>query len=208
MARRFRALTLEHLDQLPAGCSGCVFWESSEMSERRCGARCDAEAQAAWYRRVTAEWGDCGRVAVEDDVILGFVKYAPSGYFPQAQTFLAAPLDPNVPLISCLHLAPEARNLGLGTVLLRAALKDLTQRGEKKVESFALAQRPETFQEAPMPGIEFLLRNGFTVARPDLLYPLLQLELRSLVTWAENLEAVLESLKLPVRAPERVPTPW
>jgi ribosomal protein S18 acetylase RimI-like enzyme len=208
MSRKLRALTIEHLDRLPAGCGGCLFWESSEFLERRCGAACGREALSAWYERVTGEWGDCGRVAVEDDVLLGFVKYAPSGYFPQAQTFLAAPHDPEVPLIACLHVAPEARNLGLGTLLLRAALRDLTQRGERKVEAFALARRPDSFEEAPMPGIEFLLRNGFTVARPDPLYPLLQLELRSLVTWTENLESMLEALKLPLRVPERVPTPW
>jgi len=208
MNRRFRALTLDDLDRLPAGCEGCVFWQSTVLAERRCGSVCDSEAQAEWYRRVSQEWGDCGRVAVEDDEILGFVKYAPSGYFPQARTFAAAPTDPQVPLIACLHIAPEARNLGLGTLLLRATLRDLTQRGERKVEAFAIARRPESFEEAPMPGIEFLLRNGFTVSRPDPLYPLLQLELRTLVTWAENLEAVLDSLKLPVRVPERVPTPW
>jgi len=185
-----------------------VFWESGPVAERRCGAVCDSELQAEWYHSVSQEWGDCGRVAYEDDEVLGFVKYAPSGYFPQARTFFSAPSDPDVPLIACLHISPEARHHGLGTVLLRAALRDLTTRGERKVEVFALAKRPETFDEAPMLGIDFLLRNGFTVSKPDPNYPLLQLELRSLAVWTENLEAVLESLKLPLRIPERTPAPW
>lgn len=185
-----------------------MFWESKLEHERRCGSHCDAELQAEWFHRVVQEWGDCGRVAFDDDRVLGFVKYAPSGYFPQARTFLSAPRDPEVPLITCLHISPESRHHGLGSVLLRAALKDLVTRGERKVESFALAKRPATLDDAPMLGIEFLLRNGFTVSRPDPVYPLLQLELRSLAVWTENLEAVLESLKLPLRIPERAPAPW
>ncbi|HSK47653.1 MAG TPA: GNAT family N-acetyltransferase [Coriobacteriia bacterium] len=208
MSRKLRPLTLADFTRLPIGCPGCVFWESPETAERRCGSLCDSERQTEWYHRVIEEWGECGRVAHEDGDVLGFVKYAPSGYFPQARTFFSAPTDPNVPLISCIHISPDARHHGLGTVLLRAALRDLTQRGERKVEAFALAHRPETFQDAPMLGMDFLLRNGFTVSRPDPHYPLLQLELKSLAVWTENLEAVLESLKLPLRIPERTPAPW
>ena len=57
----------------------------------------------------------------------------------------------------------------------------------------------------PVVGVEFLLRNGFTVARPHPLVPLLRVDLKSLVSWTENLEAVLDSLRLPVRAPRREP---
>lgn len=208
MSRRLRPLALKDLSALPISCEHCVFWESGDKLERKCGSRCHAEVQAEWYHRVMQEWGDCGRVAYEDDIPLGFIKYAPNGYFPQAQTFAAAPQDPTVPLIACLHISEQARHHGLGTLLLRACLRDLVMRGERKVEVFAAARRPATLGESPMVGIEFLLRNGFTVSRPDPEYPLLQLELRSLAVITENLEAVLESLRLPLRLPERAPTPW
>ena len=145
MTRKLRPLQIDDLDRLPIGCAGCAFWESSGERERRCGATIDPELQRAWFRRVTDEWGECGRVAYEDDEVLGFIKYAPSGYFPQAATFSPAPDDPIVPLISCLHIAPDARHRGLGRVLLRAALRDLMQRGERRVEAFAFAlSRPPT----------------------------------------------------------------
>lgn len=207
MTAKLRPLSVSDYDRLPAGCASCTFWETVTEVERRCGSVCDADAKAAWHHRVVQEWGDCGRVAYEDDDILGFVEYAPSGYFPQARTFASAPSDPNVPLITCLHVSEEVRRKGLGTVLLRAALRDLTQRGERKVECFALARRPDDFAESPMPGMEFLLRNGFTVVHPDPLYPLLALEMRSLALWTESLEGVLASLKLPVRVPNGVPAP-
>jgi len=208
MTRKLRTLTPSDLEKLPSSCSGCAFWESAGERERRCGAVCDAELQRAWYRRVTDEWGECGRVAFEDDEVLGFVKYAPSGYFPQAATFSAAPEDLTVPLIACLHIAPDARHHGLGSVMLRAALRDLVARGERRVEAFATAQRPAVLDDSPMLGMDFLLRNGFTVSRPDPHYPLLRLDLRSLVMWSENLESVLESLRFPRRSPNRAPATW
>lgn len=208
MSRKLRPLTLNDLDRLPTGCSGCTFWESAGERERRCGTACDIELQRAWYRRVTDEWGDCGRVAFEDEEVLGFVKYAPSGYLPQAATFSAAPRDLSVPLISCLHISSDARHRGLGTVLLRSALRDLAQRGERRVEAFGFSVQAARLEDMPMLGLPFLLRNGFVVERPDPLYPLLKLDLKSLVMWQDNLEAVLESLRFPLRVPNRAPASW
>ncbi len=208
MARRLRALSLGDLERLPGTCCGCAFWESAGERPRVCGAVHDLELQQAWYRRVSDEWGECGRVAYEDDDILGFVKYAPAGYLPQAATFASAPRDPSVPLLACLHIVPDARHHGLGSVMLRAALKDLVARGERKVEAFAAAQKPEAIDESPVLSMEFLLRHGFQVAHPDPRFPLMRLDLKSLVMWSENLESVLESLRFPMRAPHRAPVSW
>jgi GNAT superfamily N-acetyltransferase len=208
MARRLRALTFSAADQLPSSCAACTFWESAGERERRCGTVCDAELQAAWYRRVTDEWGECGRIAYDDAEVLGFIKYAPSGFFPQASTFSAAPEDPRVPLITCLHISPDARHRGLGTVLLRAALKDLVQRGERRVEAFGCSDHGEHRDDMPMLSLPFLLRNGFTVVGPDPHYPLLRLDLKSLAVWQDNLETVLESLRFPLRVPNGAPASW
>lgn len=208
MSRKLRPLGLSDLDRLPTGCSGCTFWESAAPLERRCGERCDLDASREWLMRVTDEWGECGRVVYEDDELLGFIKYAPSGYFPQAATFAAAPEDPTVPLIACLHVSPDARHLGLGSFLLRACLRDLALRGERKVEAFGSACNTVPVADSPMVGMEFLLRNGFTVSRPDPLYPLLKLDVRSLAVITDNLESVLESLRLPLRVPKRAPASW
>jgi len=208
MSRKLRPLHAQDLDRLPPGCSECAFWESAGERERRCGAVCDLETQRAWYRRVTDEWGSCGRVAFEDDEVLGFVKYAPSGYFPQAATFSAAPKDPSVPMLACLHIEPDALHRGLGTLLLRACMSDLVQRGERRLEAFAYTDGHAEMRDMPMLGMPFLLRNGFTVAHPDLRYPLLRLELKSLVAWQGNLESMLDSLRFPLRVPNRAPASW
>ena len=205
MTRRLRSLQIDDFERLPAGCGGCAFWESAGEHERKCGSICDPDLQRAWYRRVADEWGSGGRVAYEDDEVLGFVKYAPSGYFPQAATFMARPDDLSVPLISCLHIAPNARHRGLGTLLLRAALRDLVQRGERRVEAFADTRTTSSIDDMPMLGMPFLLRNGFTVSRPDPVYPLMRLDLRTLAVLREDLEAMLESLRFPLRVPSRAP---
>ena len=197
----------EDLDRLPTLCGGCVFWETAEMHERRCGSACDPEVLRCWYERVTDEWGECGRVALDDDgEVMGFIKYAPSGYFPQAATFPSRPTSGDTALITCLHIRDDAREQGLGRVLVQAALKDLKSRGERSVQSFACA-RPLDLGVMPMMGIKYLLNQGFTVVRPDPSFPLLQLDLRSLAMLAENLEAMLESLRAPLRSPARVPDP-
>jgi GNAT superfamily N-acetyltransferase len=207
MARRLRALMIDDLGTLPAVCGGCAFWESGEAHERRCGSVCDPEALREWYERVHGEWGECGRVALdEDDAVIGFIKYAPSRYFPQAGTFPSHPLSGDTVLITCLHIRDDAREQQLGRLLVQAALRDLKSRGERTVQSFGCAP-PADLAVMPMIGMKYLLNQGFTVVRPDPAFPLLQLDLRSLAMFAENLEAMLESLRIPLRSPARIPGP-
>ncbi len=206
MARRFKPLDAVRVRELPAGCAGCVFWETATRLPKRCGTCCDPEMLEGWIDYVRAQWGDCGRIAYEGDDVLGFVKYAPPAYFPQARQFPAGVPDDDAVLITCLHVDPDARHFGLGKVLLHAALRDLVGRGERVVEAYA-ANDPGDVKELPMVGAGFLLQQGFTVARPHAEFPLMRLELKSLAAWTENLEAVLESLRLPLGIGKHVPAP-
>lgn len=206
MSRRLRPLSLEHLDNLPCECSDCVFWESADRLEPLCGAACDRELQRDWYGAVTSEWGECGRVAVEDSEILGFIKYAPPEYMPQARHFPGDGPRADCVLLTCMHIRDDARRHGLGTLMLRAALRDLTTRHVRHVQAYACAGSLDMSTQ-PVMGVEFLLRNGFRVANPHPHYPLLELDLRSLVTWTENIEAALQALRIPIAGPSRVPSP-
>jgi GNAT superfamily N-acetyltransferase len=206
MTRRLRPLTPEIAELVPDMCVGCVFWESEMRLEARCGAASDIAMLKRWISQVSSEWGECGRVALEDGEVLGFVKYAPPGYFPQARSLPAGPPTGDAPLIACLHIVGDARQLGLGKVLLQAALRDLTLRGERAVESYGVAGQLD-YSASPLIGVEFLLRMGFQVQRPHPDMPLMRLDLRSLATLREDLENVLESLRLPLRSPSPVATP-
>ncbi len=202
--RKIIGLSVADRDRLPAPCAGCLYWESADALPFECGARCDEARANENVRIIAAEWGECGRVALEDGEVLGFIKYAPPAYAPQSRHLPVGPPDVGVPLITCMHIDLEARRKGVGGLLLRAAMRDLAQRGEKTVQAYATTARGD-MSHVPVVGVEFLLRNGFTVARPHPLVPLLRVDLKSLVSWTENLEAVLDSLRLPVRAPRREP---
>jgi GNAT superfamily N-acetyltransferase len=204
MARKFIGLSVADREALPSRCVGCVFWESAERLPLECGSRCSDEQATEWVRMVAAEWGECGKVVTQDGEYLGFIKYAPPRFVPQARNMPAGMPLPDAPLITCLHIEADARRHGLGGVLLREALRDLASRNEKTVQAYALARRVD-LDLAPMVGVEFLLRSGFVVERPHPEVPLLRLDLKSLVSWADNVESVLDSLRLPVRVPKRAP---
>jgi uncharacterized protein Usg len=93
-------------------------------------------------------------------------------------------------------------------VLLRAALKDLQSRGERRVEAYAFTTAGVSIEDAPMLTMPFLLRNGFTVTQPHPQFPLMRLDLKALVAWQDNLETVLESLRFPLRVPKQAPASW
>lgn len=206
MARRLKPLLSDHLERLPCECQGCVFWESVERLDVTCGSKCDPAMLARWHQEVTTEWGECGRVAIEDDEILGFIKYAPIEYVPQANNLPAAPTGDVGVLLTCIHIRDDARRHGLGRLLLFAALKDAAHRGERYVWAYGYSQR-EDMSEVPMMGVEFLLRHGFIVETPHPLYPLLKMDVRALVSWTENLEAMLQALRIPLGRPRTVPSP-
>lgn len=203
-SRKLVGLSLVPNANLPTCCAGCLYWEHDQRLPKRCGAFRDVDAADRWARRVAAEWGECGRVAVADGETLGFIKYAPPGYLGQAAYMPAGPPDAETVMIACLHVDSSARGRGLGGVLLRAALRDLSQRGERAVQVYADAAEDRA-EGSPMIGMAFCLRNGFVVERPHPEFPLMRLDLKSLVSWTENLEAVLESLRLPIRVPGQAP---
>lgn len=206
MVRGLRPLGPAELGELPCACSGCVFWETAHRLQPRCGAECDLEKFRDWYERVSSEWGECGRMIVEDDEVLGFIKYAPAVYLPQAGFFPTGAPDDAAVLIACLHIRDDVRSRGLGQVLLHAALRDLMVRGEKTVYCIAAEERGDVTYR-PVVGVEFLLRNGFTVHRAHPQYPMLKLDLRTLARVTEPLEAMVQALRLPLRAPKGAPSP-
>lgn len=202
--RKIIGLSTLDRDRLPTPCDGCLYWESAERMPFECGAKCDATEATERIRMIADGWGECGRAFVEDGEVLGFIKYAPPVYMPQARHMPVGPPDGDAPLITCMHIDPDTRRTGVGGLLLRAAMRDLAQRGERTVQAYATTRRSD-MSRVPVVGVEFLVRNGFTVARPHPEVPLLRVDLKALVSWAENLETVLESLRLPVRVPRREP---
>jgi GNAT superfamily N-acetyltransferase len=203
MARRLRPLTHARAAELAVECAECRFWEEGLPTLHKCASVAAHDAQEAWYRIVREEWGDPGRICFQDREALGLIKYAPTRYFRRAQGTLGpGRASDDAVLLACLHVREEARNLGLGTVLLQAAFSDLTSRGERFVEAYG-SVAPAT-EDSPFITANFLLRQGFQVVKPHSDLPLLRLELEALEAWTESFESALESLQLAL-TPQRAP---
>ncbi|MGH3934786.1 MAG: GNAT family N-acetyltransferase [Pseudonocardiaceae bacterium] len=193
MSRRVVGVTLDNLDLLPKKCRRCVFWELAphirEQAEEF--GQTDLEKEA-WVSNVLLEWGSCGRIALSGDVPAGYALYAPPGAVPRAGAFPTSPVSADAVLLTALKVLPEFSGGGLGRMLVQAVAKDLIRRGVKAVEAFGDA-RPNEDSSCVIPA-EFLAQVGFKTVHAHPRWPRLRLELRTALTWKEDVEAALERL--------------
>jgi GNAT superfamily N-acetyltransferase len=209
MARRLARLTLDNLDDLPDACRSCTFWELDPVRRQRAEDAGESAAEKeAWVSRALLEWGSCGQVAYLDGEPVGYVLYAPPVFLPGADAFPTSPVSEDAVLLATAMIAPEHAGGGLGRVLMQTVVKDLLKRGD----ILAL----EAFGDSQASGVshvggcvlptDYLLGVGFKTHRPHPRYPRMRLELRSAVTWREEVESALERLLGAVR-PSRQPAP-
>ncbi|HVK26627.1 MAG TPA: GNAT family N-acetyltransferase [Actinokineospora sp.] len=193
MSRRVVGVTLDNLEHLPKHCRGCVYWELAPHLKEQAEEFGTTELEKeAWVSNVLLDWGSCGRVVYSDKLPVGFVLYAPPNAVPRASAFPTSPVSADAVVLTGFHIVPEFRSGGLGRMLVQAVAKDLTRRGVKAIEAFGAA-RPDEEMSCVVPA-EFLTAVGFKTVRPHPRWPRLRLELRSAITWKEDVEAALEQL--------------
>ncbi len=192
MSRRLVSVTLDNLDDLPRNCRKCVFWELDPVQRERADEAGDtALEKEAWVSNVLLEWGSCGKIAYVDGVPAGYVLYAPPAYVPRSVAFPSSPVSPDAVLLMTALIRSEFAGGGLGRMLVQGVAKDLRLRGIRAVEAFGdLAWQPSA---CVLPA-EYLLAVGFKTVRPHHRFPRLRLELKSAVSWREDVEYALERL--------------
>jgi hypothetical protein len=192
MSRRAVNITLDNLDDLPGRCRKCVFWELDPVShDRAIEAGDTAFEKESWVSATLLEWGSCGKVVYVDSVPAGYVMYAPPMYVPRSVAFPTSPVSADAVLLMTGHVVPEFAGGGLARMLLQGVAKDLVRRGVKAIEAFG-----DLNHEAPacvLPA-EYLTAVGFKTVRPHHRFPRLRLELKSAVSWREDVEVALERL--------------
>lgn len=205
MSRKIVRLTLDHLDTLPLPCRACLFWELDPVRRQRVEDPC-AEKDA-WVSQVLREWGSCGRVAMVDDVAVGYLIYAPAAFVPGAAAFPTAPVSADAVLLTTAYVEPEAAGGGLGRMLVQGMARDLIERGGiRAVEAFGDTRGGG---RCVVP-VEFLGSVGFKTHRAHSTTPRMRMELRSALTWKDEVEVALERLLgavRPLRKPAKVPGP-
>ncbi len=158
------------------------------------------------------EWGSCGRVAYVDDDPAGYVLYAPPSYLPGADAFPTAPVSEDAVLLATAMVYPEYAGVGAGPGADAdrregpgQARRDPGARGVRRHPRPAAAPSGSrsTYGDHVLPA-DYLLRVGFKTHRPHPRYPRMRLELKSAVTWRDEVESALERLLGAVR-PARHP---
>ena len=192
MSRRIVNVTLDNLGDISLRCRGCVFWELDLVARRRAAEAGDlALEKEAWVSSVLLGWGSCGKIAYSDGVAAGHLLFAPPAYVPRSLAFPTSPVSPDAVLLMTAQVRPEFTGSGLGRMLVQAAARELTRRGVRALEAFGDLQ--------PEPGAcvlpaAHLLAVGFKTVRPHPRWPRLRLELKSTVSWREDVEVALERL--------------
>ncbi|TNC27267.1 GNAT family N-acetyltransferase [Amycolatopsis alkalitolerans] len=199
MSRRVVGVTLDNLDLLPKQCRRCVYWEVAPHLRAQAEEYGSTEVEKeAWVSSVLLEWGSCGRLIFSDSLPVGFVLYAPPSAVPRASAFPTSPPSADAVLLTGFHVLPEFRGGGLGRTLVQAVAKDLTRRGVRAIEAFGDAKPDEPVTDATAHACvipaDFLTAVGFKTVRPHPKWPRLRLELRSAISWKEDVEAALERL--------------
>lgn len=192
MGRRLTPLTLDNLPDLPKRCRSCVFWELDPVSGEAASKAGKPELEKeAWISAVLLEWGSCGRVAYVDDVPAGFVLYAPPAYVPRSTAFPTSPVSPDAVQLMTSRILPGYQGQGLGRVLVQTVAKDLVRRGFKAIEAFGDARWEEPSCVLPA---DHLTAVGFKTVRPHPRFPRLRLDLRSTISWREDVEMAIDRL--------------
>lgn len=192
MSRRLVNVTLDNLDDLPVRCRSCVFWELDPVAmDRALEAGDTAFEKEGWVSATLLDWGSCGTIVYVDGVPAGYALYAPPGYAPRSVAFPTSPVSADAVLLMTAHVQPDFQGGGLGRVLLQAVAKDLTRRGVRAIEAFGDERWDSPACVLPA---DHLRSVGFKTVRPHHRFPRLRLELRTAVSWREDVEVALEKL--------------
>ena len=194
LSRRCASLTLDNLDDLPRQCRRCAFWELDPVARETAEEAGDvALEKEAWLSATLLEWGSCGKFVYVDSHPAGYVTYAPPVHVPRGAAFPTSPVSGDAVLLMTARLLPEFAGGGLGRMLVQTAAKDLTRRGVRALEAFGRVGENLPPGGCVVPS-DFLLAVGFKTVRPHHVFPRLRLDLRSALSWREDMEVALERL--------------
>lgn len=192
MGRRVVSITLDNLDDLPPACRRCAFWELDPVARARAEEAGDvAFEKEAWVSATLLEWGSCGMLVYVDDLPAGYLTFAPPAYSPRSLAFPTSPVSRDAVLLMTGHVVEEFRGGGLARMLLQGLAKDLLQRGVRAIEAFGDTEGRSGQCVLPAAHLQAV---GFKTVRPHPRWPRLRLELKSTVSWREDVEVALERL--------------
>lgn len=203
VSRRLVNITLDNIDDLPARCRSCAFWELGRQGPDG-GPQHERRRKESWISGVLRSWGNCGKIVYVNGAPAGYVMYAPPSRVPGSAAFPTSPVSDDAVLLMTGAVLAGFAGGGLGRMLVQGAARDLMKRRVKALEAFG-AQRGIA-PSCVLP-VGYLLAVGFTTVceHPD--YPRLRLDLRTVVSWRDDVEAAIERLLGVITPPPADPVP-
>jgi len=190
MTRQIVQVTAQTLADLPLPCAACAFWELGPANGFVADDASDAlQAKRAWVSSTTSGWGPCGLLAYLDEEPVGYLLYAPPAYVPRAAAFPTAPVASDAVLLMTLRVVERHRGGGIGRVLVQTMAKDLVKRGVRAIEAYG-----GVGQEGCIVAASYLESVGFVTVREHARNPRLRLDLRTSLSWREDVEGAWERL--------------
>jgi GNAT superfamily N-acetyltransferase len=204
--REVLSLTLDRLQDLPEPCVSCIFWELDPALAA--GSVASGEPgldKESWLSLALLEWGSVGQIVYVDGVPAGYITYAPPNLVPRAAAFPTAPVAADAVMLMTARVVPDFAGQGIGRVLVQSAAKDVMRRGFRALEVFGYLGDTDSPQATCVIPARFLTAVGFKTVREHRTYPRLRLDLKTVLTWREDMEAAVERLLAAVRSPSLSP---
>lgn len=191
MSRRTAPLRVDDLACLPSAERSCLFWQLGPVDRHRLDPEESVTEKETWTSTVLREWGSCGRVARVDDQVVGYAVYAPSAWLPGAHAMPSSPASPDAVVMAAVWVDPAWRRGGIGRLLVQGVARDLVERGHGVLEAYGDTRGRTVGCVLPA---EFLGAVGFGTQRPHPTTPRLRMELRSALSWKDEVEQALDRL--------------
>ena len=207
MSRRLVNVTLDNLSDLPTSCRRCVYWELDPVACERSRENGDGDLEKeAWVSDTLLEWGSCGQLIYVDGVPAGYVLYAPAAYVPRSVAFPTSPVSADAVLLMTARVLPEFAGGGLGRMLVQGVARDVVRRGVRAIEAFGRLgtgepSDPSAADYRCLLPADYLLAVGFKTVRAHRTTPRLRLDVKTTVTWREDVESALERLLSSMQTP-------
>lgn len=204
MSRKTARLTVDHLAELAEPVRSCLFWELGPVDRARLDVHERIAEKENWLSGVLRDWGSCGRVVRVDGRTVGHIVYAPAAYLPGAAALPTAPSSPDAIVAATAWIEPGHRGGGLGRLLVQGMAADLVERGHTAIEAYG-DTRGRT-RGCVLPA-EFLGSVGFKTQRAHPTTPRMRMELRTALSWKDEVELALEKMWGVVRPTQKATRP-
>jgi len=193
-------LDLRQLEELDIKCINCNYWFNAERTNfieelYRSRNIWDLIKSKIFEKRNESSQGKnifCfkksgGRIkaAFDGKKCVGVILSGKYYLFPKLKSFSIYPPDSKSIFLGCLYVIPGYRNVGIEKRLLLDLEKDLIKERIKSIETIGKRLNDDIseyeYEKSPLIPIKFLIKNGFYITKNDELFPLLRLDLKTII---------------------------